>query len=234
MIIYDYVSRAELKPDHIVVSLRWLWRQGRMINLDAREEAPGTLSAMLQAQVHCSGRLQEGRGHKARWLWSLQSSVRNAVGFHCSLVEWLNEYFYWVVVSIFMIKEIWLNLRIPVYIQEADFWINSPPAPPTPHHPVLGLCYCVRAFSSCDEWGLLCCGGLSCCEAWAPEHGLGNWVHGLSCSAACGIFPDQGSNPCPPVLAGGFSTTGPPGKSDFWLLLFSCKLVSDSLWPQEL
>ena len=22
-------------------------------------------------------------------------------------------------------------------------------------------------------------------------------VHGLSCSAACGIFPDQGSNPCP-------------------------------------
>ena len=21
-------------------------------------------------------------------------------------------------------------------------------------------------------------------------------VHGLSCSAACGIFPDQGSNPC--------------------------------------
>ena len=22
-------------------------------------------------------------------------------------------------------------------------------------------------------------------------------VHGLSCSAACGVFPDQGSNPCP-------------------------------------
>ena len=22
-------------------------------------------------------------------------------------------------------------------------------------------------------------------------------AHGLSCSAACGIFPDQGSNPCP-------------------------------------
>lgn len=46
-----------------------------MINLDAREEAPGTLSAMLQAQVHCSGKLQEGRGHRARQLWSLQSSV---------------------------------------------------------------------------------------------------------------------------------------------------------------
>ena len=23
-------------------------------------------------------------------------------------------------------------------------------------------------------------------------------AHGLSCSSACGIFPDQGSNPCPP------------------------------------
>ena len=22
-------------------------------------------------------------------------------------------------------------------------------------------------------------------------------AHGLSCSTACGIFPDQGSNPCP-------------------------------------
>lgn len=111
----------------------------------------------------------------------------------------------------FMIKEIWLNLRIPVYIQEADFWISSP----TPRHPVLGLCYCVWAFSSCAEWGLLCGGGFSCCEARAPEHGLGSWVHGRSRSAACGILPDQRSNLCPPVLASGFSTTGPPGKSDF-------------------
>ena len=38
-------------------------------------------------------------------------------------------------------------------------------------------------------------------------------AHGLSCSVARGIFPDQGSNPCPPALAGGFLTTAPPGKS---------------------
>ena len=51
-------------------------------------------------------------------------------------------------------------------------------------------------------------------------------AHGPSCSAACGIFPDQGSNPCPlhwqadsqPLRhqgspAGGFLTTAPPGKS---------------------
>ena len=36
-------------------------------------------------------------------------------------------------------------------------------------------------------------------------------AHRLICSAACGIFPDQGSNLCP-ALAGGFFTTEPPGK----------------------
>ena len=38
-------------------------------------------------------------------------------------------------------------------------------------------------------------------------------VHGLSCFAACGIFPDQGLNPfVSPVLTGGFFTTELPGK----------------------
>ena len=54
------------------------------------------------------------------------------------------------------------------------------------------------------------CGGFSCCGAWALDvwasvvvaRGLQSTVsvvvvHGLSCSAACGILPDQGSNPCP-------------------------------------
>ena len=36
-------------------------------------------------------------------------------------------------------------------------------------------------------------------------------AHGLSCSMACGIFPDQGLNPCLPT--GGFFTTEPPGKA---------------------
>ena len=49
---------------------------------------------------------------------------------------------------------------------------------------------------------LLCaashCSGFSCCGVRV----LGSWAsvvvaHGLSCSVACGIFPDQGSNPCP-------------------------------------
>ena len=69
------------------------------------------------------------------------------------------------------------------------------------------LCCCTRASH---------CGGLSCCGAPAPgalqqvqhvgsvvvAHGLQSTVsvvvaHRLSCSAACGIFPDQGCNLCP-------------------------------------
>ena len=41
--------------------------------------------------------------------------------------------------------------------------------------------------------------GFSSCGSRAPEHRLRGSVvvvHGLSCSATCGIFPDQGSNPC--------------------------------------
>jgi len=38
-------------------------------------------------------------------------------------------------------------------------------------------------------------------------------VQGLSSSVACGIFPDQGLNPCPPALAGRFLTSRAPGKS---------------------
>ena len=37
-------------------------------------------------------------------------------------------------------------------------------------------------------------------------------AHGLSCSTACRIFPDKGSNLGPPALAGGFFTTESPGK----------------------
>ena len=53
----------------------------------------------------------------------------------------------------------------------------------------LGLCCSAQASH---------CGGFSCCRVWA----LGAWAsvvvaHRISCSVACGIFPDQDSNPCP-------------------------------------
>ena len=69
----------------------------------------------------------------------------------------------------------------------------------------LCLCCCTRAFSSFDEPGLLStcglraahCSGFSCFEAWPLGVQASVVVeHGLSYPAACGIFLDQGSNPC--------------------------------------
>ena len=89
----------------------------------------------------------------------------------------------------------------------------------------LGLRCCAQAFSSCSKWGLLslwCMGfslqwllllrstvsrrtGFISCGTRASVvvargfQSTGSVVvaHGLSCSMACGIFPDQGLNPCP-------------------------------------
>ena len=61
---------------------------------------------------------------------------------------------------------------------------------------VLGLSSCARAFSSCGKRG-----PLTIAASFVAEHRLRtrrlSVAHGSSCSAACGIFPDQGSNPCP-------------------------------------
>ena len=97
------------------------------------------------------------------------------------------------------------------------------------------LLFLLGLFSSCITWASHC-GDFS-----VVEHGLqGSWAsvvaarglqitgsiivaHGLSCSTACGIFLDQGSNLClllffttkPPEKPQkrGFLTTGLPGKS---------------------
>ena len=71
---------------------------------------------------------------------------------------------------------------------------------------VLGLCCCSWAFSSCRERDRCSscdvrashCSGFSCCgeqprAAWASVV----VAHGFSCPVSHGIFPDQGSNPCP-------------------------------------
>ena len=70
---------------------------------------------------------------------------------------------------------------------------------------VLGLHFCARAFSSCGEWGhsSLRCVGLSLSRplllrsTGSRRAGSVVVAHGPRCSAACGIFPDQASNPCP-------------------------------------
>ena len=71
---------------------------------------------------------------------------------------------------------------------------------------MLGLRFCARAFSSCSKRGPLFItvrGPLTI--SWllllrsTDSRRAGSVVvaHGPSCSAACGIFPDQGANPCP-------------------------------------
>ena len=69
---------------------------------------------------------------------------------------------------------------------------------------VLGLHFCVRAFSSCGKWGpvfIAVRGPLTIAAVLLRSTGskrAGSVIvaHGPSCSVACGIFPDQGSNPC--------------------------------------
>ena len=64
-------------------------------------------------------------------------------------------------------------------------------------------------------------GLLFSCGTQAPEH-MGSVVaaRGLSCPAACGILvPRPGIKPASPALEGGFLTTGPPGKSQIFIVL---------------
>ena len=59
---------------------------------------------------------------------------------------------------------------------------------------VLGLC-AEWAFSLVAVRRLLI--AVTCCRAQAVGCAASGVVHRLSCSEACGIFPDQASNLCP-------------------------------------
>ena len=69
----------------------------------------------------------------------------------------------------------------------------------------------------CGTWGFSSCGKrglLSSCGVWSSR------CDGFSCGRAqlsCGMWnlPRPGIKPASPALAGGFFTTGPPGKSDW-------------------
>ena len=57
-------------------------------------------------------------------------------------------------------------------------------------------------------------------------------AHGLRCSTACGIFPEQAWNACT-------LTTGPPGKSPFahffdWIVCFSDTELYELLYTLEI
>ena len=71
---------------------------------------------------------------------------------------------------------------------------------------VLGFRFYARAFSSCGKRGplfiavrgpLIIAASLLLWSTGSRRAGSVIVAHGPSCSVACGIFPDQGSNPCP-------------------------------------
>ena len=92
---------------------------------------------------------------------------------------------------------------------------------------VLGLRFCARAFSSCGKWGPLfiaVCGPLTIAGPPVAEHRL--QMRRLS---SCGLWarplrgmwdlPRPGLEPVSPALAGGLSTTAPPGKPHRWFFV---------------
>ena len=91
---------------------------------------------------------------------------------------------------------------------------------------MLGLHFCVRAFSSCGKRGPLFIAvrrPLTIAASLVAEHRLqtrrlsncGSWAQLL-----CGMWelPRPGLEPMSPALAGRFSTTAPPGKPEGWIL----------------
>ena len=85
---------------------------------------------------------------------------------------------------------------------------------------MLGLRLCARALSSCDERGPLfiaVCGPLTIAASLVAEHRR-QTRRVSSCGSRAQLLrgmwdpPGPGLEPESPALAGGFSTTAPPGK----------------------
>ena len=104
---------------------------------------------------------------------------------------------------------------------------------------VLGLRFCVRAFSSCGKRGPLFIavhGPLTIAPSLVAEHRL-QTRRLTNCGSRAQLLrgmwdpPRPGLKPVSPALAGRLSTTAPPGKpriSSFWLIL-SCILYNKPL-----
>ena len=105
---------------------------------------------------------------------------------------------------------------------------------------VLGLRFCVRAFSSCGKWGPLfiaVCGPLTIAASPVAEHRLqtrrlsncGLWAQSLR-----GMWnpPRPGPEPVSPALAGRLSTTAPPGKAHLFVYSSVCYVSGSFLTPE--
>ena len=87
---------------------------------------------------------------------------------------------------------------------------------------VLGLHFCARAFSSCGKCGPLFItvrGPLTIVTSLVVERRLSNCDS--RAQLLCGMWdlPRPGLKPVSPSLAGRFSTTAPPGKPGYTVLI---------------
>ena len=90
---------------------------------------------------------------------------------------------------------------------------------------VLGLRFCARAFSSCGKRGPLFTavrGPLTIAASLVAEHRLqtrrlSNCVSRAQLFRGMWDLPRPGLEPVSPALAGRFSTTAPPGKTQYCL-----------------
>ena len=102
---------------------------------------------------------------------------------------------------------------------------------------VLGLRFCVRAFSSCGKRGPLLTvvhGSLTIAASPAAEHRLQTRRLsncGPRAQSLRGMWdpPRPGLEPVSPALAGRFSTTAPPGKSHMFSFIRNCQTVFQSV-----
>ena len=88
--------------------------------------------------------------------------------------------------------------------------------------------FCSWTFSPCSKQALWLlsscivrashCGGLSSCSSRFWPTGLIVMACVLSRFVECGFFPDPGSNQCFLHCKSWFLTSGPPGKSELWIL----------------
>ena len=102
----------------------------------------------------------------------------------------------------------------------------------------LGLRFCARAFSSCGKRGPLFIavrGPLTVAASLVAEHRL--QTHRLSsCGSQAQLLrgmwdlPRPGLEPMSPALAGGFSTTAPPGKPIFLVFCFYKRCSIENPW----
>ena len=100
---------------------------------------------------------------------------------------------------------------------------------------MLGLCFCARAFSSCSKWGPLFIavhGPYTIAASLVAEHRLQTRrlsSCGSRAQLLCGMWdlPRPGLEPVSPALAGRLSTTVPPGKPSYVVLICISLMISD-------